>query len=363
MNTSSDINQSGGSGVTGLSLAQHLTFDQLLTFKAVVDCGSFRQAAETLMISQPAISQRVRHLESILKAPLFDRQRGSVPLLTPLGEQLMTLTGGILSDLEHFASMIDRINGESKTGHLTVAAGPSFIKYRLLVVTQEFNRRYPNVQVRLRHTAAPDQVFDLVAKGDVDLGVYSGRVSTDQMRSFRLEGDRFVLVAPPKHEILEAPPPDRIRMLAQIVLALPSPNAQSRKLIDGWAHHLRLGLRTILEADNLDTLKEFVLQRVALSILPTFVIGDEIEQGQLLPVSMAELPLKRHVSVISDPRRALYATERAFIEILTRHVREQELRFNDCCALDPTSNDCASGPAAELADRRRPPSSATRQSQ
>lgn len=317
--------------VTGFGLAQHLTFDQLLTFKAVVECGSFRQAAQTLMISQPAISQRMRHLEQLLEAPLFDRQRGSAPLLTPLGEHLMTLAQAVLSELEHFASAIDRINNAPETGHFTVASGPSFIKYRLLVVTQEFNRRYPGVQVRLRHTADQPEVLDFVAKGEADLGIYAGRVSTDQMRCFGLGEDRFMLVAPSGHEILSAEVPMRLQILARSVLALPSPKAQSRQLIDGWAHHLRLGLRTIIEADNLDTLKESVLQRVALAILPAFTIGDEIEQGLLRPVPMPGLPLHRHVTAISHPERMPGTAERVFIDILARHIREEEQRFNDSC--------------------------------
>lgn len=109
-------------------LVRGLTFDHLATFKAVVDSGSFRRAAEKRLVSQPAVSQRVRQLEALVGVPLFDRQRGTSASLTAAGELMMELTVRVLSELEGFCIDVRRLGILRADDSLVVAAGPSFIK-------------------------------------------------------------------------------------------------------------------------------------------------------------------------------------------------------------------------------------------
>ncbi len=304
-------------------LVAALTFDHLYTFKVVVEARSFRRAAEKLAMSQAAVSQRVRYLEQILGAPLFDRQRGGAPRLTQAGERLRALAEAALGELEHFRSDVQGLLTPRAGDRFTVAAGPSFIKYRLLLMIREFNRQYPDVEVRLRHSASPEEVLTLVLNGEADLGIHVGHPAGSQVRSFPIAEDRLVLVAPPGHPILDTPAERRLLELPRVPFAIPSAAAHSRQLVHGWASHHGMTLRIKIEADNLDTLKEAVLQGVALAILPDFAVSDELQRGKLVAVEAPGLPLVRKVSAVAAARASLSPTIREFIRRLADLMRGQ----------------------------------------
>jgi DNA-binding transcriptional LysR family regulator len=76
-------------------LSQSLTRSQMVAFLAVADCGSFSQAAERLGLSQPALSQRIKQMESALGTALFDRSHSKV-VLSGKGARLLPMAARVL---------------------------------------------------------------------------------------------------------------------------------------------------------------------------------------------------------------------------------------------------------------------------
>lgn len=76
-------------------MTDRLDSRSLRQFVAVAETLSFRQAAETLYMSQPPLSRAIRQLESRLGTPLFERDTHSVAL-TPAGQRLLPLARRIL---------------------------------------------------------------------------------------------------------------------------------------------------------------------------------------------------------------------------------------------------------------------------
>lgn len=73
-----------------------MDIDLLRTFLEVRRLGNFRSASENLHVSQAAVSQRIKHLESMLNSPLFIREKNNI-YTTPVGEQLAPAAESIIA--------------------------------------------------------------------------------------------------------------------------------------------------------------------------------------------------------------------------------------------------------------------------
>jgi DNA-binding transcriptional LysR family regulator len=140
---------------------------QLQYFVAVVRHGQFTRAAEELWITQPALSQQVRRLETELGVALLRRTpRGVLP--TPAGEALLARAEAVLAEVEHARADMDRHAGATR-GRVRVAATAADAP-RLPAALAAFHEAHPGLQVAMRHASA-SEVAALVRSGTVDVAV------------------------------------------------------------------------------------------------------------------------------------------------------------------------------------------------
>ncbi|MEX6501062.1 LysR substrate-binding domain-containing protein [Pseudomonas zhanjiangensis] len=136
-------------------------------FEAAARLGSFHQAAEELHLTQSAISQQIRSLESYLEQPLFYRSGRRVSL-TDAGHDLLSTTQSLLQQL---AVGIRRLEQYSKPNQLVLNTTPAFARHWLLPRLGEFHRRHPEVDLWLFTTdEAPDmasQTVDIAVRDDI----------------------------------------------------------------------------------------------------------------------------------------------------------------------------------------------------
>lgn len=147
-----------------------INFDlnDLLAFRAVAELESFRKAAESVHISQPAFSRRIEKLEQALGARLLDRTTRRVNL-TAVGRDFDRQLGHILDALD---TALLGIRGVAATrmGEITVACVPSAVNYFLSRVIAAYHERYPKIRVRILDDGA-NEVLLAVARGEVDFGL------------------------------------------------------------------------------------------------------------------------------------------------------------------------------------------------
>ncbi|MGH7367159.1 MAG: LysR family transcriptional regulator, partial [Candidatus Rokuibacteriota bacterium] len=125
-----------------------MTLRQLEVFLAVARARSYRQAAEALHTSQPALSQHVRELEGELGARLLDRlSRGVV--LTEAGRLLEERAKRVFATLADAREVLGELKGLQR-GSLLVGASTTPGVYVLPAVIAEFRRRHPGIELRLR---------------------------------------------------------------------------------------------------------------------------------------------------------------------------------------------------------------------
>jgi DNA-binding transcriptional LysR family regulator len=143
-------------------------------FYYVAKFKSITQAAEELFISQPAVSQAIKQLESLIGGSLFFRTSKGVRL-TPEGEVLYKY---VSSGYEHITL------GESKfkelftleTGEIRIGASDMTLQFYLLDYLEEFQKLYPKVKIKVTNVPTPE-ILEYLRSGKIDFGVVSEPVS------------------------------------------------------------------------------------------------------------------------------------------------------------------------------------------
>eukprot|EP01132_Coremiostelium_polycephalum_P018967 gene18967-22578_t len=154
-----------------------INFDlnDLQAFRAVVDKGSFRAAAEAIRISQPALSRRIEKLESALDVKLFERTTRRVSL-TMVGRAFLPQVERMLDDLDIALMGISNV-ASTRMGNVTIACVPSTAYYFMPHVISEFHKLYPKIRLRVLDASA-GEVCAAVESGEADFGVsFSGSLA------------------------------------------------------------------------------------------------------------------------------------------------------------------------------------------
>ncbi|MBM3113925.1 MULTISPECIES: LysR substrate-binding domain-containing protein [Pseudomonas] len=136
-------------------------------FEAAARLGSFHKAAEELHLTQSAISQQIRSLETFLEQPLFFRSGRSVSL-TDAGYDLQSTTQAMLQQL---SVGIRRLEQYRKPNQLVVNTTPAFARHWLLPRLGDFHRQHPEVDLWLFTSFEPPdmatQTIDLSIRDDL----------------------------------------------------------------------------------------------------------------------------------------------------------------------------------------------------
>ncbi|NNA17921.1 LysR family transcriptional regulator [Pseudomonas lundensis] len=144
-----------------------MEFKQLRTFVEVARAGGFTPAANTLHISQSAVSKQVAQLEHNLGTPLFDRL-GSHVRLTAAGTVVLQRAEGMLRLQQELLSELDDLSqltrGELRLGLPLLGSDALFAS-----LFAEYRRRYPNIQVQLLEGGSL-VVEQAVLSGELELG-------------------------------------------------------------------------------------------------------------------------------------------------------------------------------------------------
>lgn len=169
----------------------NVSLRQLRAFLAVAKLCHFRRAAESLHLTQPAISRHIADLEMELDVRLFDRNtREVVP--TEAGRYLQVALERVLDELE---GVLAHVHSESERRHgkVRVAAAPTLAASLMPACIAACARDYPELTVQL-HDQSQLLVLDSVRGGQVDFGLAIEPPDGDAFDLETIQRDPFVLV-------------------------------------------------------------------------------------------------------------------------------------------------------------------------
>lgn len=176
-----------------------VTYRQIEAFRAVMISGTTSGAANILCISQPAVSRLLSDFEDTVGVQMFERQKKRL-VPTPEARFFYEEVERTFVSLEHLSRAAEELRG-FHLGSLRVASMPAASVEFLPSVARRFNAEHPEVSLSLQ-VRSTQQVADLVAGQDFDLGVISGiRLADTAIAEETLASSSMVCVLPAGHRL------------------------------------------------------------------------------------------------------------------------------------------------------------------
>ena len=298
------------------SLIANLSVDQLFAFQTVARAGTVRAAAKDLALSQPAVSQRMRHLESVLGAALFDRHPGQPGTLTAVGEDLLEAAEHILAEIDGFHLRLEQRKRPSVRS-FTIVSGADHIKYLLLTAVAGLKRRHPGIRVVLKHEGSAHDTSEALLAGRADVG-FCRSPAPEGLRRLGMLSEELFLVAHPNHRIVKLGPTEALHLLSSTDLATYAPGMRSRQLVERWAQKYDVDLNVVIESRNVEAMRLSVLENLAVAVLPLLSVTAEIAAGKLVAVPIPGLPLAKETEILSPLDREVPAEVWEFLSMLPK---------------------------------------------
>lgn len=290
------------------------TLDQLRILKAIAVEGSFKRAADSLYVSQPAVSLQVQNLERQLDVPLFDRG-GRRAQLTEAGHLLLNYGEKILSLCQETCRAIEDLQN-LQGGTLIVGASQTTGTYLLPRMIGQFRQKYPDVGVQL-HVHSTRRTAWSVANGQVDLAIIGGEVPAELMESLEMvpySEDELALILPTFHPFAKLETIQKEDLYKLQFIALDS-QSTIRKVIDQVLTRGDIDTRRLkveMELNSIEAIKNAVQSGLGTAFVSTSAISKELQMGVLHCTPIEGVVVKRTLWLIFNPNRYRSKAAEAF---------------------------------------------------
>jgi DNA-binding transcriptional LysR family regulator len=279
-----------------------MNFDlsELRAFVAVAELRSFHLAAETLHLSQSALSRRIGKLERALGVRLFERTTRRVAL-TAVGRDFSHKARYLIDDLEGYLLGIREL-AATRMGEITVACVPSAVEYFLPRALLRYQARYPNIRVRIVGEGATE-VLSSVARGEAEFGLnYVGAQETD-IEFLPILREPFVLACRRDHP-LASRREIRWAELADVQFMTVARTSGNRLVTDLALAGLRVRPRWFYEVRHVSMLPPLVEAGLGVAAIPRLAMP-AAEHSALASIPLVEPTVTRTLGLIQRRGRAL----------------------------------------------------------
>lgn len=282
----------------------------MAVYAHVVEGGSFAAAARRLGTSRSAVSKAVTKLEKALGARLLNRSTRHLSM-TEVGTAFAEHCSRILDEASRAERAVSSLHGEPR-GVLKVAASVAFGTLHVAPALAEFMGRYTDLDVDMSIT---DRSIDLAEEG-YDVVIRVAREAPPALVARRLASVRRKLCATPAYFAKHGVPLTPQDLVRHNCLDYTLADERGLWRFNGPQGEIAVAVSGRLRINDDEALSHAVLGGLGLALLPTFIIGKELQAGRLQDALAEYIPVERHVYAIYLPTRHLPAKIRAFIDYL-----------------------------------------------
>jgi LysR family transcriptional regulator, nitrogen assimilation regulatory protein len=294
--------------------ADHL----LRTFMQVARSGSLREAAETLDVSQPALSNQIRNLERQIGSELFTRH-GRGLRLNSTGLELLKRIEGSFAEIDlALGATIDSHRTTIQT--LTIASVQTVGSYLLAELASRFSTEFPKLRLALLTASSPD-VVTMVERGQADIGiVYDLAVVSDDVAITPFLDEELAVYCRSDHALggLES-----VLALAGQPLILPPKEFALRRILE---RELQDALNVAIECNSIEVTLSLVERGLGLAVLPAQLPDALVIAHQLKRISFSASPLVRKLVCICRARASTQRPIEAFNAFIKVQIENKSLR-------------------------------------
>jgi DNA-binding transcriptional LysR family regulator len=280
-------------------------------FVTVVSRGSFARAADALDTSPANVTRYVNELEARLGTRLLNRTSRKLSL-TASGETLFERSKSILEDIAETEGLVSSTSVEPR-GRLRINAPVSFGIHHLAPLWPEFMRKFPRVELDV---ALIDRVVDIVDEG-FDLAIRISRAGSTSHAARKLAQSRNILCASPDYVARRGQPQTPADLAEHLCVGYTyAATGDEWQFIDQEGKVCPVKVRCQMHTNNGDTARAAALAGQGVIWQPTFLIGDDLRAGKLVPLLPGYRMPDIDVLAIYPSRRHLSAKVRVMVDFL-----------------------------------------------
>lgn len=287
-----------------------MQLESLKMFVDVVETGSFSRAAQLNHVTQSAVSQQIRALETRYEQRLLSRSARQVTP-TPAGERLFR---GCKEILARFTEVEQEIREQATevSGSCSISSIYTVGLHELHTIQKELLRAHPRVNLRLNYRRS-DQVYDDVILGAADLGLVAYPQPRAGVDIVPFREDKLALVVPPGHPLAGKGKVSMQSIVGQPFIAFDR-EAPSRKGIDKLFRDKGIEISPAMEMDNVETIKRAVELGLGISVLPLPTVQQEVNTGTLVAKAFNEPGFTRPIGILVRKGKYLSRASQAVLD-------------------------------------------------
>ena len=262
---------------------------RLQVFHTVARLLSFTKAAETLHMTQPAVTFQVRQLEEYFNTRLFDRTHNRISL-TDAGERVFEYADKIFDLYGQMENAVREMTGEI-SGTLTIGASTTIAEYMLPPLLGDFKAEYPDVSIHLK-VSNSDGIVHMVENNTIDLGVIEAPVSNKNLVVQECRKDQLVAIPAPNHP-LASKKVVKLEELIEYPFICREEGSGTREVVSEYLNHsdgCEVGLNISMELGSPEAVKGAVEAGMGVSIVSRATIQKELQLGTLVSVRLDPTP-------------------------------------------------------------------------
>lgn len=269
------------------------TVKQMRYFDALATHLHFRKAAETVFVSQPALSAQIAEMENLAGSPLFERANKSV-LLTELGHTLWPRIKVILQEIRALEELTEQKSGILQS-RLRLGIIPTIAPYLLPDLIQSLKQQYPALMLELRE-ALTDKLLEELRNGELDAVIAAMPVHDPHLTSAHLFDDRFLIATSANNNDVLPSPFTQDNAALEKLLLLEEGHCLRDQALEVCAIPRE---RTLVNfgATSMATLLQMVSNDMGLTLIPEIAIRAEVPHKRIRIVPFSDDCPRRQVGL------------------------------------------------------------------
>ena len=289
-----------------------MQIESLKVFCDLAETDSFTKAAQVNEVTQSAVSQQISSLERQFKSLLIERSKKKFRL-TREGQVLYDFSKQIIQTYDTLHNRLQEIK-DIISGTIRVSTIYSIGLHDLPPYIKHFLKDYPTVNIHVEYKRS-NQVYEDVLGNVVDLGLVAYPTKDSKLEVVSLRKDALVMICHPQHPFAKLKTAKLKAISGQKFVGF-EPDIPTRKALDKILKEHNVEVHTVMEFDNIETVKRAVEIDAGISIVPESTISQEISKQTLASVKLEDGDFFRPLAVIYKKNKVLSPAMKQFIAVL-----------------------------------------------
>lgn len=300
-----------------IGYSMRINLNQLRAFFIAAKEKSITKAAESLYVTQPAVTMQIKSLEQDLKIKLF-RKHGKSIELTVAGNVLFDYAEKIFEIVEEMEYVL-KGHADSTHGTLSIGTTRSFARYLMPDLLSRFQKRFPMVKIMLKEGSS-QEIADGVQDFIYDVGVICRLPYKARLKVIPYRKEEFCLVVSAQHRFANYEEVSLSQLKNEMIIIRENGSGSRYAILSLLSSH-GVTPKVLLESASIEFIKEYVIKGQGISFLYRPEIRLEVSQEILKPVPIKEGPIFVQTDTVFPRDVDLSPPAKAFLQLIEEEMQ------------------------------------------